>query len=145
MSDESYYRVLAVMDRIHQRGKEIKNLSQVARDAGLHEKYIHQNNYKVLFPLLSNLLRLANALNVSVEYLLTGRNKQAYSPLEVSFEKIMNLKSAPGKIFSDSLTVIKRNIKLGKTKDIHLKTAFDFEQVSGVPVAKLFFKEKCNG
>lgn len=145
MSDESYYRALAVIDRIFHEGKSIKNMQRIAKAAKLHANYISQTYSYGAGATLTTVLRLAAAMDVSLEYLLTGKNKQAYSPLEVSFEKIMNLKSAPGKIFSHSLIAIKSKIKHGTLKNTRLKTAFDFEQVSGVPVAKLFFKEKCNG
>ncbi len=142
MIDESYYLALAVMDRVIDEARKLKNMKKTARDAGLNGLYLHQLNYLCSSPSLENVVKLAAAMDVSVEYLLTGKGRGNFSPVILSCERILRVKAASGNCFSRSLLTIKSRLKSGAQKNICVKTAFDFERVSGIPVMKLFFKEK---
>lgn len=135
INNEHYYRALNVMDRIDEIREEkgiIK--TEFGKQLGHTMPYYHvtYNGFRIIK--FSTLVNFAKVLDISVEYLLTGRNKDIFKPVKLDLELIS---SKRGKRFPNYLRVIKHYIKQGRTKDINLKTLFEFEHYLNIPVTNL--------
>jgi len=134
MNDESYYRALGVVDRIRDEAiKKFGNLSKFSKSCGkkpqwFYSVYVSGNGIS-----LNTLFICAEALNLSVEYLLTGRRKKLFSALKIDIKDIFNdIHNMP-----IGFRMIKSKIKTGKTKDIRLQTLFSLERLSNKDVTFL--------
>ena len=135
ITNEHYYRALNIMDRVEEIRLE-KNIKKtdIGKELGYTKAY-YQACYDSCRTLkVSTLIKFAKAVNVSVEYFLTGRNKQEFKSFEFNLDVIKNTKI---KYIPNSLKVIKCRLKKEKAKDITIKTLFEFEKFYKIPAIKL--------
>lgn len=90
--DESHYLSLAVMDRV---ANEIINqgmtYSQFSKKLGYTPPYFHARYNSGQSPMTKKLYMYAEALNISVEYLLTGKGDKTFRPFNVNLNKLIEL------------------------------------------------------
>lgn len=147
--DDNYYLSLAVLDRINEEviakfggpcifAKHLKKTRTYWTDL-LRSRYSIQ---------VDTFIRLAEAVGVSVEYLLTGKNKQPYKPVEVCYDVLLakyqdyicNKRYLCGAIIPHTLKVLTGIIKKRKC-NITLTTLFRFEDLLHTSAYQLAFKE----
>jgi transcriptional regulator with XRE-family HTH domain len=135
ITNDHYYRALNIMDRIEEVRLEKKILkSEIGKKLGYSSAYyqVCYDNCRTLK--VSTLIKFAKAVDISVEYFLTGKNKQEFKSFEFNLEVIKNTKI---KYIPNSLKVIKCRMKKEKAKDITIKTLFEFEKLYRIPAIKL--------
>lgn len=135
ITNEHYYTALNIMDRIEEIriNKNIQR-TQFGDDLGFTKAYYYAFYNSCRIIKTSSLINFAKILNVSVEYLLTGKNLTQYKDFKLDFNKIINCKAQK---LPNSLKVIKCKLKKGVTKDINIKTLFEFEYYIKIPAIKL--------
>lgn len=142
MNENSYYRALAVSDRLYDayllRGK---SLASLGLKGGWKASQLYRYFSGLDFPKLDTLTALAKTLNVSVCWLLDGGQKRPYQNTNISFDKIVNDKPKNKSIPPQQRVIISR-IRHGKQANVSLTTAFDFEELFGISADKLFVKEQ---
>ena len=135
ITNDHYYRALNIMDRIEEIRVE-KNIkkSDIGKELGYTKAY-YQAFYDACRTIrLSSLINFAKGLNVSVNYLLTGKNKQPYKDFRINYNLITDSKI---KYLPNSLQVIKGRLKRKETDNISLKSLFEFEHYLNIPAIKL--------
>lgn len=135
ITNEHYYRALAIMDRIEEI-REQKGIPKVAfaKKLGYTLSLYHVTYDNCRIVKISMLIKFAKVLDVSVEYLLTGKNLEPFKDFELNFDGITQAKTRGT---SNSLRVIKHRLKSKKSNDIVLKTLFEFEYYLKTPAIKL--------
>lgn len=135
ITNNNYYRALAIMDRVESIREE-KNITKcyIGKILGYTKPWYHSayNSFRTLK--ISTLIKFAEVLDVSVEYLLTGKNKKDYKPFNVNYDLLFQQKKRGIPIH---LRPIKTQIKKGRTKSITIKTLFEFEEFYKIPAIKL--------
>ena len=135
ITNDHYYRALNIMDRIEEIRVE-KNIkkSDIGKELCFTKAY-YQAFYDACRTIrLSSLINFAKGLNVSVNYLLTGKNKQPYKDFRINYNLITDSKI---KYLPNSLQVIKGRLKRKETDNISLKSLFEFEHYLNIPAIKL--------
>lgn len=134
-NNDNYYRALAIMDRV-ESVREEKNISKcyIGKTLGYTRPwyYAAYNSFRTLR--VSTLVKFAEVLDVSAEYLLTGKNKKEYKPFKVNYDLLFQQKKRGIPVH---LRPIKTQIKKGRTKSILIKTLFEFEEFYKIPAIKL--------
>ena len=136
INNENYYRALNVMDRMEELRLE-RNIPKpkIGKSLG-HSGAYYQAFYDGCRVLkVSTLLKFAKALDISVEYLLTGKNKQPYKDVELNINKISQLKKYK---LCNNLQVIQSRLKRNLRNDISIKTLFEFETNLNINITELF-------
>lgn len=144
--EESYYKALNVLERIQEEllksGVSGVNLS---RKLGVHDTWWNNKYNIVCFPKVNTLLKIAQALNISFEYLLTGNNRTTYKPVEVNTKQLITFyekgKHHFGKAIPNTMVVSVHNLKRGKRESMTCKLLFDFEKLLKVSAYSLIVKE----
>lgn len=135
MSDQSYYVVLNVMDRVAEHAlKKFGSYSRFSKALGYSAPYFYKTLRDGSGFYFNTFLNAAKVLDLDPGYLLTGKNEKCFTDDHLSIEHILRLK-VPYK--PSTYLSIKSKIKHGKTKTVTLKTLFDFEEVSGISVIKI--------
>ena len=135
ITNEHYYRALNIMDRIEEIRVE-KNIkkSDIGKELGYTKAY-YQAFYDACRTIrLSSLINFAKGLDISVDYLLTGKNKQPYKDFKLNYNLITDSKI---KYLPNSLQVIKGRLKRKETDNISIKSLFEFEHYLNIPAIKL--------
>ena len=139
ITNEHYYRALNIMDRVEELREE-KRVSRYEIGKNLkHTGAYYQAFYDACRTIrVSTLVNFAKALDVSVEYLLTGKNKKPYKDFKVDFKIIKenNVKYLPNR-----LQVIKGRLKRGVCNNLSVKSLFEFENYYKIPANKLLGEE----
>ena len=87
--DDAYYDSLSVYDRVLDEAiKKYSNLSKFADELGL----CRSTFYNKISLRTDNLLKYAKVLNISVNYLLTGKKKDVYKPIEARYTMVRTQK-----------------------------------------------------
>lgn len=130
MSDDAYYRALAVVDRIGTCALEkYKNWLEFTKACGLNERYFYNIYNQCVSMRFSTLIKFAQNLNLSVEYLLTGKNKAPFNN-DCSLKYIT-------KINCGKYAKVKHQLKIGKSKTLNIRTLFQIEQETGKDIMKI--------
>ena len=98
---------------------------------------------------IQNLVKWAKAVDLSVEYLLTGKNKSPYRPVAICYDDLIleYSKFAKDKLRTNSrrtpqrLRVLMHFIKNDRSRKLDLRILLDFEDLLNIPAYKLVFKE----
>ena len=86
---DAYYDSLSVYDRVVDEAiQKYSNLSKFADELGL----CRSTFYNKISLRTDNLLKCAKVLNISVNYLLTGKKKDVYKPIEARYTMIRTQK-----------------------------------------------------
>ena len=139
MNDNTYIS-LAIMDRV---SEEILNqgmtYSQFSKKLGFTPPYFSSRYHSGQAPTTKSLYMYAKALNVSVEYLLTGKGDKTFKPFDVSLKKLVEayegkkyIEKIPNKLSSNIFY-----IKHKKHHDVNIRTLLNYADFLKIPAIKL--------
>lgn len=135
ITNEHYYRAINIMDIIDElREKKGICKTQIGKQQGFTPPYYHSFYNGCRAIRINSLYNIAKVLNVSVEYLLTGKKQDTFKDFKLDFSNIINNDKTG---VPTRLRVIKHYLKSGKAKDISVKTLFEFEHYLKIPAIKL--------
>ena len=134
-ANDNYYRALNIINRIDEVREE-KGIGKTifGKRMGYSRQYYYSSYDNCRCIKVKTLNKMARGLDISVEYLLTGRNKQPYKHIDVNFDLIINTKI---KKLPNYLHAVRSYLKTGRCKDLNIKSLFEFEQYSKIPAIKL--------
>ena len=119
--DDAYYDSLSVYDRVVDEAiQKYSNLSKFADELGL----CRSTFYNKISLRTDNLLKCAKVLNISVNYLLTGKKKDVYKPIEECYTVIRTQKLP--KNTDNCLRVVKCQLNKGIKKHITVRSVLRF-------------------
>ena len=119
--DDAYYDSLSVYDRVVEESiQKYSNLSKFANEVGL----CRSTFYNKISLRTDNLLKCAKVLNISVNYLLTGKKKDVYKPIEARYTVIRTQKLP--KNTDNCLRVVKCQLNKGKKKHLTVRSVLRF-------------------
>lgn len=135
ITNDHYYRALNIMNRVEEVRTERKiSRTTFGKQLG-HTIAYYQAFYDSCRAIkVMSVIKFAKVLDVSVEYLLTGKKKEPYKEFNLNYDYIINSKV---KGLPNSLKVIKSKLKLGHCSDMSTKTLYEFEKQLKVPAIKL--------
>lgn len=145
MNDESYYKCLDVVDRINE--EVIRNFGsgyKFSKALGRNPSWWNVRYSRVTFPRLQNINTCSQLFNVSIDYLLTGKNRSIYIPSVVSCERLYReyKKKKISIELCKKYAPIMFHVKQGRS--VNLGTLFDFEEILKIPAYELGFKKSQN-
>lgn len=142
MSEYSYYRALAVSDRLYEayvvRGESLEKLG---KKGGWRACQLYRYFAGLDFPKLNTLTALAKVLDASVCWLIDGGQKRPHQNSKIDFDTIINDKPK-NKSVPPKLQTISSRLRHGHQQDISLMTAFDYEELFDISADKLFIREQ---
>ena len=119
--DEAYYDSLSVYDRVVEEAiQKYGYLSKFADEVGL----CRSTFYNKISLRTDNLLKCAKVLNISVNYLLTGKKKDVYKPIEARYTMIRTQKLP--KNTDNCLLVVKCQLNKGIKKHLTVRSVLRF-------------------
>ena len=142
MNDESYYKCLDILDRINDEAiSKFGSGYAFSKALGRDKSFWNSHYGNVIFPRLKNIVIYSKLLDVSVEYLLTGKNKQKYKDCEIDYNKIYN-EYKKHKIPVDKcykLAPIMFKVKRGSS--VNLGTLIELSDMFNISAYDLVFKK----
>lgn len=145
MNDDSYYRCLGVIDRINEEAiSKFGSGYKFSKALGRNTSWWNVRYSAATFPRLENINTYAKLFNVSVDYLLTGKNRKPYYSMVVCCGRLYN-EYKSHKIPVDKCkkyAPIMFRVKQGH--EVNLSTLFDFENMFNIPAYELGFKRSQN-
>ena len=118
---DAYYDSLSVYDRVVEEAiKKYSNLSKFADEVGL----CRSTFYNKISLRTDTLLKCAKVLNISVNYLLTGKKKDVYKPIEARYT-IIRTQKLP-KNTDNCLRVVKCQLNKGIKKHLTVRSVLRF-------------------
>ena len=119
--DDAYYDSMSVYDRVVDEAiQKYSNLSKFADEVGL----CRSTFYNKISLRTDNLLKCAKVLNISVNYLLTGKKKDVYKPIEARYAMIRTQKLP--KNTDNCLLVVKCQLNKGTKKNLTVRSVLRF-------------------
>ena len=119
--DDAYYDSMSVYDRVVEEAiQKYGFLSKFADELGLNRSTF----YNKISLRADNLLKCAKVLNISVNYLLTGKKKDVYKPVEPRYTMIRTQKLP--KNTDNCLRVVKCQINKGIKKHLTVRSVLRF-------------------
>ena len=119
--DDAYYDSLSVYDRVVEEAiQKYSFLSKFADEVGL----CRSTFYNKISLRTDNLLKCAKVLNISVNYLLTGKKKDVYKPIEERYTMI-RIQKLP-KNTDNCLLVVKCQLNKGIKKHLTVRSVLRF-------------------
>ena len=142
MNDDAYYKCLDILDRINDEAVSKFGSGYAFSKALGRDKSFWNSHYgNVIFPRLKNIVIYSKLLDVSVEYLLTGKNKQKYEPCEINYQNIYteykNHKIPVDKCYK--LAPIMFKVKRGSS--VNLGTLIELSDMFNISAYDLAFKK----
>ena len=145
MKDESYYRCLDVLDRINSEAvSKYGSGYAFSKALGLNQSFWNVHYSNVIFPRLSNINKYAQIFDVSVFYLLTGKNRDSYVPVVVSCERLYKEYKTHKLSVDDCRKYAPIMFKVKRGHEVNLGTLFDFEDMFKISAYELGFKKSQN-
>lgn len=142
MNNESYYRCLAVIDRINDEAmKKFGSGYKFSIALGRNPSWWNVRYSAATFPRLSNIVTYAKLFNVSVEYLLTGKNRIKYIPCDVCCDNIYKKYKSQRISVDNCHKFAPIMFKVKRGSQVNLGTLFELEYVFKTPAYNLGFKE----
>ena len=119
--DDAYYDSMSVYDRVVDEAiQKYSNLSKFANELGLDKtSFYHKISLRT-----DTLLKCAKVLNISVNYLLTGKKKDVYKPIEPRYTMIRTRKLP--KNTDNCLRVVKCQLNKGIKKHLTVRSVLRF-------------------
>ena len=119
--DDAYYDSLSVYDRVVDEAiQKHSNLSKFANELGL----CRSTFYTKISLRTDNILKYAKVLNISVNYLLTGKKKDVYKPIEARYTMVRTQKLP--KNTDNCLRVVKCQLNKGIKKHLTVRSVLRF-------------------
>lgn len=119
--DDAYYDSLSVYDRVVEEAiQKYSFLSKFADEVGL----CRNTFYNKIALRTDNLLKYAKVLNISVNYLLTGKKKDVYNSIEERYTMIRTQKLP--KNTENCLRVVKCQLNKGIKKHLTVRSVLRF-------------------
>lgn len=118
---DAYYDSMSVYDRVVEEAiQKYSNLSKFANELGL----CRSTFYNKISLRADNLLKCSKVLNISVNYLLTGKKKDVYKPVEARYTMIRTQKLP--KNTENCLRVVKCQLNKGIKKHLTVRSVLRF-------------------
>lgn len=118
---DAYYDSMSVYDRVVEEAiQKYSNLSKFANELGLD----NTSFYNKISLRTDTLLKCAKFLNISVNYLLTGKKKDVYKPIEPLYTMIRTQKLP--KNTDNCLRVVKCQLNKGIKKHLTVRSVLRF-------------------
>ena len=118
---DAYYDSLSVYDRVVDEAiQKYSNLSKFANELGLYKTSF----YNKISLRTDTLLKCAKALNISVNYLLTGKKKDVYKLIEARYTMVRTQKLP--KNTDNCLCVVKCQLNKGTKKHLTVRSVLRF-------------------
>ena len=119
--DDAYYDSMSVYDRVVDEAiQKYSNLSKFANELGLDKtSFYHKISLRT-----DNLLKCAKVLNISVNYLLTGKKKDVYKLIEARYTMVRTQKLP--KNTDNCLRVEKCQLNKGIKKHLTVRSVLRF-------------------
>ena len=140
ITDDNYYTSLNILDRIDEiRIKKGISTSEFCRNLEKSTAWwtvIYSGARVIRF---QTLCKIAKILNVSVLYLITGKNKGRYKNCHINQEEIKKLK---GKYAPPRICVSLCNFRKNRTKDVSVKTLLDISYYYKIDITNLIKENK---
>lgn len=134
------YELYNILDRLNEFN--IVNDCQFSKKLGMHPAWWARYYRRDLCcPKVLKLYEFAKKLDVSFEYLLTGRHKGSFVELKLDIKNIWKNYRVK-KISNQKLSALVHYIKIGATKDIHVDSLFAFSGALGIEPVKLLTEVK---
>ena len=119
--DDAYYDSLSVYDRVVEEAiQKYSFLSKFANELGLCNTSFYDN----ISLRTDTLLKCAKVLNISVNYLLTGKKKDVYKPIEARYTMVRTQKLP--KNTDNCLLVVKCQLNKGIKKHLTVRSVLRF-------------------
>lgn len=119
--DDAYYDSLSVYDRVVEEAiLKYGNLSKFADAVGL----CRSSFYNKISLRTDTLLKYAKILNISVNYLLTGKKKDVYKPIEERYTRVRTQRFPKNK--DNTLLVIRSQLNKGIKKHLTVRSVLRF-------------------
>lgn len=135
ITNDHYYRALNIMNRVEEIRQKLNiPKTEFGKKLGYTPAYYYAFYNSCRTIKVSTLIKFAEILNVSVNYLLTGKNYEQFKNFTLNYDNIINSKKRKT---PNSLKVIKTALKYGKIKDLNIKSLFEFEEQLHIPAIKL--------
>jgi hypothetical protein len=142
MKDESYYRCLDVLDRINSEAiSKYGSGYAFSKALGLSQSFWNVHYSNVIFPRLSNINKYAQIFDVSVCYLLTGKNRDSYVPVVVSCDRLYKEYKTHKLSVDDCRKYAPIMFQVKRGHEVNLGTLFDFEDMFKISAYDLVFKK----
>ena len=144
-SDEEYYLSLACMDRLwHEIEIKKFNLCKLSKLLNMKPTQLYHNYNYCSCLYVNRINEICKVLDISLEYIMTGKNKQRYKSLSICFDELIynyyKLPICSNK--SKTLSVIVYNYKKGRTKNMAIKTYYMFSKLFKKDILTQITKEK---
>lgn len=145
MKDESYYRCLDVLERINDEAiSKFGSAYGFSKALGRNASFWNVRYGAVTFPRLTNIRTYAKLFNLSVRYLLTGKNRDVYSPVDVCCSRLYEEYKKHKLSIDDCKKYAPIMFKVKRGHEVNLGTLFDFEDMLKVPAYELGFMNSQN-
>lgn len=119
--DDAYYDSMSVYDRVVEEAiQKYSNLSKFADEVGL----CRSTFYNKISLRTDTLLKYAKVLNISVNYLLTGKKKDVYKPIDARYTMVRT-QNLP-KNTENCLRVVKCQLNKGIKKHLTVRSVLRF-------------------
>lgn len=142
MNDDSYYRCLDVLDRINEEAISKFNSGYgFSKALGRDPSWWNVRYSAVTFPRLHNILTYSKLFDVSVEYLLTGKNRTPFIPCVVCCDTIYQKYKSQKISIENCHKFAPIMFKVKRGSQVNLGTLFELEDLLKTPAYKLAFKE----
>lgn len=140
MNDEVYYRCLSVLDRINDEAV-IKFGSGYAfsKALGRDKSFWNVRISAITFPRMKNIIIYAKTLNLSVEYLLTGKHRGIYHPCEINCQRIYQEYKSRKISIENCRRFAPIMFKVKRGAEVNLSTLFELEDLFKIPAYQLGF------
>jgi len=128
-TDISYYRSIDVLNRIDKERKKMKlGTSKFSRIIGKCDAWWAVKYGEIIVLRLSTVHEIAKKINVSMEFLMYGKNYGPYKEINLDVKKIAQYTRKKTLYLNVSLKSIISRIRNDKQKDIGINTFFQIEE-----------------
>lgn len=132
ISDDSYYDSLRILDRLEEvRTEKGKTKSYISTSLGYSPQYYAKIITCSSINKLDTLVKFCKVLDISLEYILTGRNYSAYKEIEICYDKFLELYDTLKYKYRipNNLTSTVSNFRKGSHKHFLIRTLFEFANI----------------
>lgn len=141
MEYDNEYISLAVMDRVSDEIlRQGMNYSQFSKKLGFTAPYFSSRYHSGQSPTTKSLYMYAEALNISVEYLLTGKGDKTFKPFDVNLKTLIEVYDKVKRKYGKVPNKLSSNIfyiKHKKHQDVNIRTLFNYADFLKTPAVKL--------
>ena len=141
-TDIGYYRAQDILDRIEfVRKKKAMYASHLSKALGKCSAYWSVKYDAVNALRLSTAMKIAKAIDKSVEYILYGTNDGPYTEKDIDIRRLPEYTFNKKNKLTGSQRSILSRIRQGKQNDIQMDIFFSIEEIIGKNLLKIITKD----